>query len=48
MNKGLITKNLRATPKNVFELYMKFLESICEREDMVGMSAHMLDIFRKN
>lgn len=31
-----------------FELYMKFLETICEREDMVGLSIHMLDIFRKN
>lgn len=30
-----------------FELYMKYIYSICEREDMVGLSIHMLDIFRK-
>lgn len=34
--------------KREFEEYMKFLLSICEREDLVGMSIHMLDIFRKN
>ena len=31
-----------------FRLYMDFLESICEREDLVGFSIHMLDIFRKD
>lgn len=31
-----------------FELYMQYIFSICEREDMVGFSIHMLDIFRKN
>ncbi|MBP3939829.1 MAG: class I SAM-dependent methyltransferase [Clostridia bacterium] len=31
-----------------FEEYMKFLSNLCEREDCVGMSIHMLDIFRKN
>lgn len=30
-----------------FEEYMKFLSNLCEREDCVGMSIHMLDIFRK-
>lgn len=30
-----------------FEEYMKFLSCICEREDSVGLSIHMLDIFRK-
>lgn len=30
-----------------FDLYMKYIYSICEREDMVGLSIHMLDIFRK-
>lgn len=92
MKKGYVSKEFRATPKNVFslykkpeidrlmsrydvtrlhfvgvdmlsyvfdnrlnklsdkefELYMEFLESICEREDMVGFSIHMLDIFRKD
>lgn len=30
-----------------FEMYMKYHLSICEREDMVGATNHMLDIFRK-
>jgi len=30
-----------------FKLYIEFLESICEREDLFGFSIHMLDIFRK-
>lgn len=33
--------------KKEFELYMDFIETICEREDLVGFSIHMLDIFRK-
>ena len=28
--------------------YMKFLSVICEREDLVGFSQHMLDVFKKN
>lgn len=31
-----------------FDLYMKYHYTICEREDMTGLSFHMLDIFRKN
>ncbi|MBE6812053.1 MAG: class I SAM-dependent methyltransferase [Ruminococcaceae bacterium] len=31
-----------------FEEYMKFLSNLCERKDSVGLSIHMLDIFRKN
>lgn len=31
-----------------FEEYMKFLSTLCEREECVGMSIHMLDVFRKN
>lgn len=30
-----------------FSEYMKFIESLCEREDVTGLSIHMLDIFRK-
>lgn len=30
-----------------FEEYMKFLSNLCEREDSVGISIHMLDVFRK-
>lgn len=31
-----------------FDEYMKFLSNLCEREDCVGMSIHMLDVFKKN
>ncbi len=31
-----------------FEEYMKFLSNLCERGDCVGLSIHMLDVFRKN
>jgi hypothetical protein len=31
-----------------FELYMKFHYTICERADCVGLTVHMLDIFRKD
>lgn len=31
-----------------FNEYMKFLSNLCEREDCVGLSIHMLDVFRKN
>ena len=31
-----------------FEEYMKFISNLCEKEDCVGLSIHMLDIFRKN
>ena len=30
-----------------FRLYMKYHLCICERKDMVGATAHMLDVFRK-
>lgn len=32
----------------VYELYIKYHFSICERTDMDGLSHHSLDIFRKN
>lgn len=44
----LYSNKLNRLNKREFEEYMKFLSSICEREDSVGMSIHMLDIFRKD
>ena len=32
----------------LFELYLKYHFSICERCDCVGTSHHILDVFRKN
>ena len=31
----------------MFELYLKDHYSVCEREDMVGLTLHSLDIFKK-
>jgi SAM-dependent methyltransferase len=36
-----------AMDDNTFELYVKYHLSICERPDMVGITHHSLDIFRK-
>ncbi len=44
----LYDNKLNRLNKREFAEYMKFLNSICEREDCVGLSMHMLDIFRKN
>lgn len=43
----LYSNKLDRLNKREFEEYMKFLSTICEREDLVGFSEHMLDIFRK-
>lgn len=43
----LYSNKLNQLNKREFDEYMKFLSSICEREDLVGFSIHMLDIFRK-
>ena len=34
--------------EDFFELYLKYHFSICERADMVGVSHHFLDVFRKD
>lgn len=34
--------------EKTFELYLKYHFATCERQDMVGISHHTLDIFRKN
>lgn len=44
----LYNNKLNLLNKREFEEYMKFLSTICEREDLVGFSIHMLDIFRKD
>lgn len=44
----LYNNKLNMLNKREFEEYLKFLSTICEREDLVGMSHHMLDIFRKD
>lgn len=44
----LYSNDLDKLNKREFNEYMKFLSTICEREDLTGFSIHMLDIFRKN
>lgn len=45
------TNHMRDTVDNMdermYELYIKYHLAICERQDMVGLSHHTLDIFRK-
>lgn len=43
----LYSNKLNRLNKREFSEYMKFLSTICEREDLVGFSEHMLDIFKK-
>ncbi len=43
----LYSDDLNKLNKKEFDEYMKFLSTICEREDLTGFSIHMLDIFRK-
>lgn len=44
----LYSDKLNMLNKREFSEYMKFLDSICEREDLIGFSQHMLDVFRKD
>lgn len=44
----LYSNKLNLLNKREFEEYLKFLSTICEREDLVGFSQHMLDIFKKD
>lgn len=32
---------------DTFELFLKYHYAVCEREDLVGITSHSLDIFRK-
>lgn len=44
----LHSNKLNKLNKREFAEYMKFLHTICERNDLTGFSIHMLDIFQKN
>lgn len=47
----MVTNYMRRTidemDEEFFELYLKYHFTICERPDMVGVSHHFLDVFRK-
>ena len=47
MMAGFIKDKLAVMEETLFAQYMKYHFLICEREDMVGMTNHMLDVFRK-
>ncbi len=36
-----------AMEKDFFEMYLRYHFAVCERADMVGISHHILDVFRK-
>ena len=42
-----IQDNVDRMDDEMFETYLRYHFSICEREDMVGATHHMLDVFRK-
>ncbi len=48
----MVTNHMRdevdAMDQALYEMFLKYHFAICERADMVGVSHHLLDIFRKN
>ena len=40
-------ETLAQMDENVYQLYLKYHFSTCERQDMVGLSHHTLDVLRK-
>lgn len=44
----LFTDKLNNLSEEDFDIYMKYLYTICEDEDKIGFSFHILDIFRKD
>ena len=47
MATNFMKETVDAMDDEMFELYLKYHFAICERDDMVGATHHMLDIFRK-
>lgn len=43
-----IRNTMEEMDEDTFGTYMKYHFTVCEREDMTGISNHVLDIFRKN
>ncbi|MBQ8816572.1 MAG: class I SAM-dependent methyltransferase [Lachnospiraceae bacterium] len=48
MATNFIKETVDAMDDEVFEIYMRYHFYICEREDMVGATHHILDVFRKD
>lgn len=47
MFSGMIRGLLSDMDDAAFEHYVNFIQTICERPDMIGLSGHLLDVFRK-
>lgn len=47
MATNFIRDTVDAMDDETFELYLRYHFSVCERPEMVGVTHHMLDIFRK-
>lgn len=47
MFSGMIRDLLLRMDDAAFEHYVHYIETICERPDMIGLSGHILDVFRK-
>lgn len=45
---NLLQETIDTMDDDTFELYLKYHFAICERADMVGVTAHALDIFKKD
>ena len=43
----LMNDEVDAMSDETFDMYMKYILTVCERPDCVGLSNHVLDIFRK-
>ena len=41
------SERVNSMSDKLFDLYLKYHFTVCERPDMVGLSSHLLDIFRK-
>lgn len=44
----LMREAIDAMDNDTFELYMKYHFTTCEREDLLGVTSHAIDIFRKH
>jgi len=42
-----IKDSLTEMSDEIFDLYLRYHFAVCERADMVGVSSHVLDVFRK-
>ena len=43
----LLREEMDAMDDETFQLYLKYHFVVCEREDLVGITSHAVDIFQK-